>query len=284
MGFGDPRQILDRDDPRYDRTGEFLKELKPGIVERLVASDERTAAALTQRRWERAVAAAEDPAQRLTLSMRTLEEAMPIGRAAGGSVRDSCERYLMETWSMGTLHGQLRDAAYYGTSSALRPGASRDRTELRNAILPSTGDLSFTFKPRTFMERIAEVFSGLDELTMQHRMVAEAADWVSSGSAMDAHIEELDGRFRCLLARTIRQRNAVVHGAQTVPQVIANCEPFIRGLCGQVVAQALAAVADGEDPVDRLESARAAWLRQRAALRDGKQPASVVFAGPLTED
>ena len=61
MGFGDPRQMLDRDDPRYDRTGEFLGELKPGIVERLVASDERTAAALKQRRWERAVAAAEDP-------------------------------------------------------------------------------------------------------------------------------------------------------------------------------------------------------------------------------
>ncbi|MGA8352983.1 MAG: hypothetical protein WB698_02300 [Solirubrobacteraceae bacterium] len=107
---------------------------------------------------------------------------------------------------MGTLHGQLRDAAYYGTSSVLRPGASPDRTELRNAILPSTGNLLFTFKPGTFMERIAEVLSGLDELTMQHRMVAEAADWVSSSSAMDAHIEELDGRFRRLLARTIRQR------------------------------------------------------------------------------
>lgn len=284
MGFGDPRQILDQDDPRYDRTGELLEELEPGIVERLVTADERTASALTQRRWERAVAAAEDPAQRLTLAMRTLEEALPIGRAAGGSVRESCERYLMETWSMGTLHGQLRDAAYYGTSSALRPGTSRDRTELRNAILPSTGDLSFTFKPGMFMERITEVLSGLDELTMQHRMVAEAADWVSSASAMDTHIEELDGRFRRLLARTIRQRNAVVHGAQTVPQVIASCEPFIRELCGQVVAQALAAAADGEDSVDRLEGARAAWLRQRAALRDGKQPASVLFTGPLTED
>lgn len=83
---------------------------------------------------------------------------------------------------MGTLHGQLRDAAYYGTSSVLRPGASPDRTELRNAILPSTGNLLFTFKPGTFMERIAEVLSGLDELTMQHRMVAEAADWVSSSA------------------------------------------------------------------------------------------------------
>ena len=122
MGFGDPGQLLDRDDPRYDRTGEFLKELKPGIVERLVATDERTTAALTQRRWERAVAAAEDPAQRLTLAMRTLEEALPIRRAAGGSVGESCERYLMETWSMGTLHGQLRDAAYYGTQLGASAG------------------------------------------------------------------------------------------------------------------------------------------------------------------
>jgi ferredoxin len=283
-GFSDPRQSLDRDDPRYEPTGKFLEELEPGIVERLVTGDERTAAALTQRRWERAVAAAEDPAQRLTLAMRTLEEALPIPRAAGGSVRESCERYLMETWSMATLHRQLRDAAYYGTGSALRPGASRERTELRNAILPSTGDLSFTFKPRTFMQRIAEVLSGLDESTMQHRMVAEAAAWVSSGSAMAAHIEELDARFRRLLTRTIRQRNAVVHGAQTVPQVIASCEPFIRELCGQVVAQALDAAANGEDPLDRLESARTAWLRQRAALRDGKPPAAVVFAGRLIED
>jgi hypothetical protein len=156
--------------------------------------------------------------------------------------------------------------------------------ELRNAILPSTGDLSFKFKPGTFMERIAEVLGGLDESTMQHRMVAEAAAWVSSGSATAAHIEELDARFTRLLTRTIRQRNAVVHGAQTVPQVIASCEPFIRELCGQVVAQALDAAANGEDPLDRLESARTAWLRQRAALKDGKPPAAVLFTGRLTED
>lgn len=187
-GFSDPRQTLDRDDPRYEPTGKFLEELEPGIVERLVTGDERTAAALTQRRWERAVAAAEEPAQRLTLAMRTPEEALPIPRAVGGSVHESCERYLMETWSMATFHRQLRDAAYYGTGSALRPGASRERMELRNEILPSTDDLSFTFKPVTFMQRIAEVLSGLDESTMQHRMVSEAAAWVSSGSAMAAHI------------------------------------------------------------------------------------------------
>ena len=284
LGFSDPRQNLHRDDPRYERTGMFLQQLEPGIVERLVIGDERAAAALTQRRWERAVAAAEDPAQRLTLAMRTLEEALPIPRAAGESVRESCERYLIEAWSMGTLHRQLRDAAYHGTASALRPGASRELMELRDAILPSTGHLSFTFKPGTFMERIAEVLSELDELTMQHRMVAEAAHWVSTGTAMAAHIDKLDARFRRLLARTIRQRNAIVHGAQTVPQVIASCEPFIRELCGQVVAQALAAAANGEDPIDRLESARDAWLRQRAALRDGRRPASVVLAGPLIED
>jgi hypothetical protein len=279
FGFTDPRVWLNQEDPRFDRTGINLEGLAPGTADRLAAGDERTTAALKQRRWERAVAAAEDPGQRLALAMRTLEEALPIPRAAGG-VRESCERYLMEAWSTEVVGRQLWDAAYYGTSSGF--DNRRERMELRDAIVPGDGE-SITFHPKVFMERIDEVLSWLEELTMQHRMVLEASSWVSSGAEMAKHIDELDAQFQRLLARTIRQRNAVVHGADTVPEVIATCERFITDLCGDVVAQALRAASDSEDLVDRLESARAAWLRQRAALRNGKQPSSVLFAGPLTE-
>lgn len=279
--FTDPRLWVRNDNPHRVLTSRLLENLDPGVAERLASGDERSAAALQQRRWERAVAAADDPAQRLTLAMRTLEEALPSPRTARGSVRESCERYLMETWSMGTLHDQLRDAAYYGTAFGF--STDRERMLLRDAIVPGD-DESFTFQPAVFMKRIAEVLAGLDKLTIEHRMVREASDWVSTGEAMASHIDELDRRFRRLLARAIRQRNAVVHGAQAVPGVIATCEPFIFELCGQVVAHALTAAGKGEDLVDWLEAERAAWLRQRAALHEGKQPAAILFAGKLAED
>ena len=55
---------------------------------------------------------------------------------------------------------------------------------------------------------------------MQHRMVDEAALWASTGEEM-TQLQRLDERFRTLLKRAIRQRNAVMHGGETVPQVVA---------------------------------------------------------------
>ncbi len=119
---------------------------------------------------------------------------------------------------------------------------------------------------------------------MQHRMVSEAADLASSGETMTAHLGQLDERFRTLLIRAIRQRNAVMHGAETVPTVLNSCEPFIREVCGQLVSQAVGAAAESEDLTDRLERSRNNWLRQRSALREkGAVPADIVLAGPLTE-
>jgi hypothetical protein len=212
--------------------------------------------------------------------MRTLEETLPSAQG----VLEACERYLMDAWTMWALGQQLRDAAYYGTGYAVRPDATRDQAELREVILPSAGDLSFGFNPGVFLTRISEVLKDLQELTMQHRMVNEAASWASTGEKMTTHLGQLDERFRILLKRAIRQRNAVMHGAETVPQVVGSCEPFIRELCAQLVSQAIGAAANREDPIDMLERSRNNWLRQRTAIAEnGSVPADIVFAGTLTD-
>jgi hypothetical protein len=280
LGFSDPRNAEHFDDARYERTGQFIEDLDPRLDDLLVNGDLRTMVALQQRRWELAVAAAKEPGQRVSLAMRTLEEALPTTNGVFGG----CERYLMDAWTMSTLGQQLRDAAHYGTGYALRPGATKDQAKLRQAILPSTSDLSFGFNPGVFLKRIAEVLADLQELTMQHRMVHDAALWASTGDEMTAQLQRLDERFRTLLKRAIRQRNAVMHGGETVPHVVSSCEPFIRELCAQLVSQAIGAAATSEDLIDRLERSRNNWLRQRTAIaEDGSVPADIVFAGTLTD-
>jgi hypothetical protein len=280
LGFSDPRNAEDFDDPHYERTGQFIEDLDARLDDLLINGDLHTMVALQQRRWEQAVAGAKEPAQRVSLAMRTLEEALPGTRGVFGG----CERYLMDAWSMWALGQQLRDAAYYGTGYALRPGATKDQAKLREAILPSAGDLSFGFNPGVFLKRVSEVLAGLQELTMQHRMVDEAALWASTGEEMTTQLRRLDERFRTLLKRTIRQRNAVMHGGETVPQVVSSCEPFIRELCAQLVSQAIGAAANSEDLIDRLERSRNPWLRQRTAIAEnGSVPADIVFAGTLTD-
>ena len=280
LGFTDPRYAEDFDDPRYERTGQFIEDLDESLDKLLIDGDLQTMVALQQRRWEQAVAGVKEPAQRVSLAMRTLEEALPSTNGIVGS----CERYLMDAWSMWTLGQQLRDAAHYGTGYALRPGATKDQAKLRHAILPSTGDLSFGFNPGVFLKHVSEVLEGLQGLTMQHRMVEEAALWASTGEKMTTHLGQLDERFRILLKRAIRQRNAVMHGAETVPQVVSSCEPFIRELCAQLVSQAIGAAANREDLIDRLERSRNNWLRQRTAIAEnGSVPADIVFAGTLTD-
>lgn len=280
LGFSDPRNAEDFDDPRSERTGQFIEDLDARLDDLLVNGDLQTMVALQQRRWELAVAAAKEPAQRVSLAMRTLEEALPSTNGVFGG----CERYLMDAWSMWTLGQQLRDAAYYGTGYALRPGATKDQAKLRQEILPSTGDLSFGFNPGVFLKRISEVLAGLQELTMQHRMVDEAALWASTGEKMTTQLQWLDEHFRTLLKRAVRQRNAVMHGGETVPQVVSSCEPFIRELCAQLVSQAIGAAANSEELIDRLERSRNNWLRQRTAIAEnGSVPADIVFAGTLTD-
>jgi hypothetical protein len=285
-GFQDPhrRELSPQAvNPAYDWTGQLLTKLDDRFVSALIAGDERAITALEQRRWEMTVAAGSDPAQRLALSMRILEHALPIARAANESVRDAAHRYLVEAWAMTQFGHELRNAAHYGIWSLSRPDGPHIGKELREAILPATGSTSFGFSAAAFINRVQDLRDALRPGTTQYAMVAEAADSVASATAALTHIAKLEARFRILLARTIRRRNAVIHGASTVPSVVATCEPFVRDLCGQLVGHTITAVSEGEALIDRVERTRSAWLRQCDALQRGKNPADVLFAGDLRE-
>jgi hypothetical protein len=288
LGFRHPgrtQAVPDHFSTVHEGTGEALAGLDERLVRRLVEGDEAAATAIAERRWEKAVSATADPAQRIALATRTLERALPVARGADETLRDACERYLLDAWTFRALNDEFFDAAYHGIWSLPRPfgrGPSL-QGELREAILPSTGPVSFEFKVRRFIERVGDLVAALPEATMQHRMASEVSASVASPRDALRRLGELDSSFRRLLARAIRQRNAVVHGAATVPAVVRRCEPFVSQLSRYVVGQRIAAVGDNEELLDRLEHARAAWLRQREALERGVAPEDVLFAGSLRE-
>jgi hypothetical protein len=289
LGFTDPEEFAAArraHDVLHEGTGEALTELDERFVQRWAEGDELAVAAVAERRWETTSAAAQDPAQAIALSMRILERALPVPRGAGESLQGACERYLLDAWSFRAFWHELFDAAYYGLASLRRAPepAPALREQLWSAVFPSTGELSFRFEHRIFLAHIQDVLSALPTAIVQHRAVREVAA-TTLGAAPDtlAHLAELDGRFRCLLARAIRQRNAVVHGAATVPAVVRTCEAFIRDLCSYVVSCTIAAVIDEEQLLEHLEHARAAWLRQRESISRGNSPADVVFSGNLRD-
>jgi hypothetical protein len=288
LGFADPAEVgavQRRLDAPDDGTAEALRGLDDRLVRQLANNEEAAVTAIAELRWENTVGAAADPAQRIALLMRVLERALPVARGADETLRDSCERYLLDAWAFRAFSDELFDAAYYGIWSLPRdePCASL-QLELREAVLPFTGELSFAFRPHAFMKRVSELVSALPEGTMEHRMASQTAAAVATPGDALRHLGHLDASFRKLLARAMRQRNAVVHGAATVPAVVLSCEPLIRELSRYVVAQRMAAVSESEELLDRLEHARAAWLRQRQALELGQVPAEVLFAGTLRRE
>jgi hypothetical protein len=289
LGFRDPERaqaVRHHFNTVHEGTGEALAGLDERLVRRLVDGDDAAATAIAERRWEKAVSATADPAQRIALAMRTLERALPVARGAYETLRDACERYLLDAWTFRALNDELFDAAYHGIWSLPRSfdqGPSL-QGELREAVLPSTGHVSFEFKVRTFIERVGDLVAALPESTMQHRMASEVSASVATPRHALRRLGELDSSFRKLLARAIRQRNAVVHGAATVPAVVRSCEPFVSQLGRYVVRQTIAAVSNSEELLDRLEHARAAWLRQREALERGVAPVEVLFVGALREE
>jgi hypothetical protein len=288
LGFRDPKRaqaVRNHLNPVNEGTAEALADLDDRLVRRLVEGDDAATTAIAERRWEKAVSATADPAQRVALAMRTLERALPVARGADETLRDACDRYLRDAWTFRALNDELFDAAYHGIWSLpgrFEAGPSL-QAELREAVLPHTGHVSFEFKARRFIERVDDLVAALPESTMQHRMASEASASVASSQDALRRLGELDSSFRRLLARAIRQRNAVLHGAATVPVVVRSCESFVSQLSRYVVSQRIAAISEVEEPLDRLEHARAAWLRQREALERGAAPAQVLFAGSLRE-
>jgi hypothetical protein len=83
-----------------------------------------------------------------------------------------------------------------------------------------------------------------------------------------------------LLGRARRQRNAIVHGIRTNPDVVATVDRFVARLAASVEAQNIysAAIAEGRDAA--LQRGRQARLETLQHLKDGDPPTSDILYPP----
>jgi hypothetical protein len=280
-GFRDPadyERAARGSSPVWEGTGDALAALDERLIHALAEGNPAATAAVAEQRWLDAADAAPDPAQRLALAMRILERALPVPREAGASIRTACERHLLHGWCFATLNDELVDAAH---TTFLLPRELPLRDELIAALAADHGGRTYRVDVHRLIERIDDLAAGHVELSMSRRFASEQAAAVATGDAVLERLAAYEAQFKTLMARTVRQRNAVVHGATTVPAVVSTCTSFIRTLAGVVVAQTVAAATRGEDVLTRLEHARAAWLRQREALAHDAAPVDVLFRGDL---
>ena len=75
----------------------------------------------------------------------------------------------------------------------------------------------------------------------------------------------------------VRQRNAALHGADTVPAVLASVSTFALELQSFVIHKQLRAVTIGEPLLTALERNRIRLERVRTRLEAGESPATAIF-------
>lgn len=285
--FDDPEKFerAKRQPPsRFEPTSHELAYVDERLVQALAREDHAALDAIGYVRWNQAVDAIPDLAQRIALSIRLLERALPRdAEDQDGSWRGAARRYLQDNWCERQLLLWLEDATL--SMLSVHPGrfagsgseSGKDYMALNEELTPSAGELAFYFYGDVALRRLPELASTLPEGSMQRRLLDEVARRSYTGEDTTEWLKSFARRFERLLARITRQRNAILHGATTVPAVLASIEPFVRQITGRVVAEQVHAAATGTSAVSNMEIARYGALERLARLRHGEPAHGVLF-------
>jgi hypothetical protein len=276
IGFHDPETGGRRrqyGDPLDDPTAELLSKLDEGFIEALSKGHDQAEEAVAAIRWNLTASEAE-PGQQLALRMRSLEQALPAAPRVGVTVRDAARRHLREAWSFFRLQDQLRDVGLFCSGAV--PGTDKAQQEQIEGLHREIAQ-QYEVKYQGLVENLGGLASLLPAETMHGRMAREAAQDLRDGSSALRRLRRFDDRFDRLIARSVRQRNALLHGAATVPTVVQTCDEFLVQLISRIIHESINGAGRGEDLLTRLEESRADHLRRRARLDSGQRSAEALF-------
>jgi hypothetical protein len=202
-----------------------------------------TAEAIQAMRWEQAVTQISDPGQRITLALRPLERALPS--AAGSDPKESwrgaARRYFHAEWAENRLLRTFHDVAHAGIAALPNRFSSneneREVQRFMGLMIPWAYGTSFTIRGDNIMRHSRELAQKIEYDSLARRRLDEVADRSESGKLALAWLQDFDRSFDKLLARTVRQRNAVVHGADTVDEVLQTVEAFVAFLTNSLISK-----------------------------------------------
>ena len=273
--FADPDVYERPGRPLAEGTGEALESLEPRFAELLAEADETVRDAVREVRWYEAARQQADPAQRVVLHVRAFERALPTP----GSERwnDAVKRYFREYWAIDRLEQEIFNLARQA-DWVVRHYRFDELERLEQWVVHEGERFTVFYAP--FLRMAAQILPLIPQhYRLERRRLRQAVKWAADPAAARARIGEHEQRFDTLLDRALRQRNAVLHGVKTVPDVVASVDRFVARVAGYIVAQSVHGAGAGDDLVEAIERGRDHARRTLWRLDQGETPVAVVLFG-----
>jgi hypothetical protein len=265
--------------PHFEGTDHALTDFKGEFVQRLVDDDAAALEAVEDVRWTIAVRRAVDASQRVALGTRALERTLGIAKANGEPWPDVTSRFLKGPWVHLTLSDEMFDATIAATSGLPRRYTHNATVyeEIHDLVLPESepGRRSPDFKA---LASIHAIYGHLwEDDAFSGRIVREACAILTNSQAALAALARLEAQFDCLIARTERQRNALIHGTRPTQSVLDTIDGFLQTLNTYIAQESFRTAETGQTPLAQLEQWRVDALARRLRLENGDNPVDVIF-------
>lgn len=256
---------------------QWSEQLAPHLP--LTRPDLRRAAQLAY--WMRRAQETWEPG-RLVLYDRIFEQV--AGWAGFTDLARFVEDCLQPSWPLGRIRNEITNcwaAVHDAGSSPLRAISEPAWSEIMAApeieYVPRD-DGGWEVNLKGVLLRLDFILERLDSESALHERVDRLRQRTSSANATLIWLDELDGHFAALRARTRRLRNALVHGGPVSEQAAASVLPFAEWLATDALHTALdGLLANKRDLIDHFLSRRANQLGAREGLVAGKSPTEVLF-------
>ena len=258
-------------------TAERLGALDPAAIERLFAGEPTLHSAVGDIDWLERVMEIDDQSQRVALGLRLIERLLPRTREQHWNL--ALKRYVRDVWCQRRIHDFIIDVGYNAAWVVDFPAPN---VTTQNPADPRRYTLHGEDAP-DFGEhlRVLEALPGLLEQVSPHplqsRTVHELAARMASAESVLAWKAELAASFDRLTVRAGRQRNAILHGADTSEQVVASLEQFLGWIQSYLSQQALFAANRNVSLSTQLEERRMGARRSWQALEEGQPPVVALF-------
>jgi hypothetical protein len=274
-----PPGPTERFSPEFEPTGFELADLGEDVVGRIIDGNDAIHDALRDIEWAEAVWDVGDAPQRLALSTRLIERTLPT--PAGDHWSKQVNRYLGRWWAEREARGLVADAAHAAVD--LRDGimsSDNANSGWRQKLMLDRGDAGTQIGLDETLRVASQLVGDLPEGSLQRRIATELTEHAASPADWAAFLNRNQMVFDILLARLVRQRNAVLHGADTEPAVIGSVLPFALELQALVMHTQFSAAAAGESLLTALERNRIRIERIHQRLASGERPEVAMFHSP----
>lgn len=259
---------------------QWSEKLAPHLP--LTRPDLRRAAQLAY--WMRRAQETWEPG-RLVLYDRVFEQV--AGWAGFTDLGRFVEDCLRPSWPLGRIRNEITNcwAAVHHAGS----GPFREIPEITWAEITAVPEIEYVPRDdggwevnlKGVLLHLGFILERLSPDSALHERVRRLRERTSSANSTLSWLDELDGDFEALRARTRRLRNALVHGGPVGEQAAASVLPFAEWLATDALHTALdGLLADKGDLIDHFLSRRTDQLGVRDSLVDGKAPPEALFGSP----